>query len=668
MAHDVFISYSSVDNTAAETVCSILEQNGISCWIAPRDITPGLDFAEAIIDGIKSSKLFILVYSSNSNNSKQVIREVDRAVHIGLPVINLRIEDVPLSKQLEYYLSSVHWLDAVTPPLEKHLHQLCQVVQMFLKPEEVKDAEISEALRKGIIKQNESAVTGQGYRMARRRTILVSGILLAVVITIVSLVVFDIGGINQARAGTIESIVILPFGNYTGSDTLDAYISGMHSLLINELGKIEGLRVISKVSSDSYRNTDKSIPQIAKELNVDAAIEVGIINFGDTICMQPRLMSSGHEEKQLWIGDYREAKGNLFNLYNQIIRQIAGEVKISLTPAEEARLTESRTIDPEAMDAYLKGYSYLDDLSPASLSKARDYLNSAIKKDSEWAPLYSALGTVWYFMGVFGGESPEITNSKVYENIDKAIELDKNLAEAHRITAVMAWVAEWNWEKAEKEILEALTINPNHSLSRMYYSFILFTLQRPDEAKMQADFAYKLDPLNPLIQSIYGLTKLLGGDCASSLSVLENVVESDPDNFLAHNYIVNAAFWCGDLDKVFEADKHALSQIYLFDEELMDEIEQIFHEKGFNAAYTEITRQLEILAERVYISPADMAFRYYMINQYDKALDWFEKGAEIHEPGILLMVSTIYISIRLYDNPRFITVLKKMNLPLQETL
>ena len=101
MDHDVFISYSSVDKTAADTVCSILEQNGTSCWIAPRDITPGLDFAEAIIDGIKSSKLFLLVYTSSSNNSKQVIREVDRAVHFGLQVINLRLEDVPMSKQLD---------------------------------------------------------------------------------------------------------------------------------------------------------------------------------------------------------------------------------------------------------------------------------------------------------------------------------------------------------------------------------------------------------------------------------------------------------------------------------------------------------------------------------------------------------------------------------------
>jgi len=557
-------------------------------------------------------------------------------------------------------------MDATTPPLEKHLHQLCQVVQMFLKPAELKEAEIAEALREGIINKNESAGTGKGSRIAKRRTIMVSGILLTALIAIASLIVFNIGGIKQARAGSIESIVILPFGNCTGTDTLDPYISGMHSLLINELGKIEGLRIIGKVSSDSYKNTSKTIQQIAKELKVDAAIELEVLSFGDTICMQPRLMSGGTKEKQLWIGDYREAKGNLFNLYNQIIRQIAGEVKMSLTPAEEAMLAESRNIDREVMNAYLKGYSFLDDLSPESLLKARDYLYSAIEKDSEWAPLYSALGTVWYFMGVFGGESPEIANSKVYENIDKALGLDPDLAEAHRISAIMAWVAEWNWEKAEKEILEALTINPNHSLSRMYYSFFLFTLQRPDEAKMQADFAYKLDPLNPLIQSIYGLTKLMGGDCASSLSVLEDVVASDPDYYLAHSYIQTAAFQCGDLDKAFEADKHVLPQLYLFDEELMVEIERIYHEKGFNAAYNEITKQLEILAEKVYISPADMSFRYYMINKDTKAIDWFEKGAEIHEPGIL-MLSTIYGSTRLYDNPRFITVIKKMNLPLPKS-
>lgn len=132
MAHDVFISYSTKDKSIADAVCSILEKTHIRCWIAPRDITPGTPFAEAIIDGMQVAKVFVLIFSSHSNKSPQVMREVERAVHHGLPIIPLRIEDVPMSKQLEYYVSDVHWLDALSPPLENHIHKLSQVIQMLL--------------------------------------------------------------------------------------------------------------------------------------------------------------------------------------------------------------------------------------------------------------------------------------------------------------------------------------------------------------------------------------------------------------------------------------------------------------------------------------------------------------------------------------------------------
>ncbi|MCX6255353.1 MAG: SUMF1/EgtB/PvdO family nonheme iron enzyme [Bacteroidia bacterium] len=143
MAHDVFISYSNKDKNVADAVCSIMEKNEIRCWIAPRDITPGTSFAEAIIDGIKGSKVFVLVYSSNSNQSHQVIKKVDRAVNHGLAIIPLRLEDVPMSKQLEYYVSDVHWLDALTPPLEKHINKLCKVVQMLLTMDKIDSDDIN---------------------------------------------------------------------------------------------------------------------------------------------------------------------------------------------------------------------------------------------------------------------------------------------------------------------------------------------------------------------------------------------------------------------------------------------------------------------------------------------------------------------------------------------
>jgi dienelactone hydrolase len=149
MAHDVFISYSNKDKAAADAACSIMEQNGIRCWMAPRNITPGLPFAEAIIDGIKGSKVFILIYSSNSNNSSQVIKEVDRAVHHRLAIIPLRLEDVPMTKQLEYYVSNVHWMDALTPPLDKHIKKLCRVVKILLTMDTLGNENIRSAFETG---------------------------------------------------------------------------------------------------------------------------------------------------------------------------------------------------------------------------------------------------------------------------------------------------------------------------------------------------------------------------------------------------------------------------------------------------------------------------------------------------------------------------------------
>ncbi|MGD0355565.1 MAG: TIR domain-containing protein [Dehalococcoidia bacterium] len=132
MAHDVFISYSSKDKAVADAVCASLEARKIRCWIAPRDVLPGEEYAEALIESLNQSRLMVLVFSANSNESPQVIREVERAVNKGIPIIPFRIEDVIPSKSMEYFVSSSHWLDAMTPPLEKHLERLGETVQLFL--------------------------------------------------------------------------------------------------------------------------------------------------------------------------------------------------------------------------------------------------------------------------------------------------------------------------------------------------------------------------------------------------------------------------------------------------------------------------------------------------------------------------------------------------------
>jgi hypothetical protein len=130
---DTFISYSHKDKTTADATCAALEAVGIRCWIAPRDIVSGMDWGEAIIDAIMGARIMVLIFSGSSNISPQVKREVERAVHRRIPVIPLRLEQVPMSKSLEYFLSTSHWLDALTPPLEKHLQHLTESVRTLLK-------------------------------------------------------------------------------------------------------------------------------------------------------------------------------------------------------------------------------------------------------------------------------------------------------------------------------------------------------------------------------------------------------------------------------------------------------------------------------------------------------------------------------------------------------
>ena len=136
MPHDVFISYASQDKAAADAVCAVLEREGIRCWIAPRDVLPGKDWSESIIDAINASRAIVLVYSRNANESAAVKREVERAVNRGLAVVPLRIQDVPPSKALEFFISTSHWMDALTPPLEAHLMRLAGVLKHLLHGEE----------------------------------------------------------------------------------------------------------------------------------------------------------------------------------------------------------------------------------------------------------------------------------------------------------------------------------------------------------------------------------------------------------------------------------------------------------------------------------------------------------------------------------------------------
>jgi TolB-like protein len=457
-----------------------------------------------------------------------------------------------------------------------------------------------------------------------------------------------------------KSLLVLPFNNYLGTDTLDYFVAGMHDALISDIGKISALNVKSKTTANAIKNTNKSIPEIADQLGVNTFIEGSVMCVGDSICYEAKIYD--REEKILWVQEYKVERSQILSLYKKVTKDIANRINTALTPQEEQLLAETRLVDQEVYDAYLKSMQFVGDASLVSLNKAREYLNIAIEKDPDWAPLYSGLGGVWLTFYHMGYASPSVASEKIYMNLEKALELDSDLSDAYRLSAMVAQLMEWNWEKSEKEFLKALALNPNDAYSRIFYAQFLSTMQRPDEALTQGKLAYGLDLLNPMMKCWYGSLLTGIGDCETALAIAEEVVAVDPEHWLANSVIGEAAFQCGNYERGFEADIICNKQI--FNEDIINNIQGIYKEKGYTAAIAEIALQKEDSAKNKRIRPIALAIFYIKSNQPEKALEWLEKGFEIHDSQMIYITTQMYHFDPLFENPRFIDIVVKMNLPL----
>ena len=467
---------------------------------------------------------------------------------------------------------------------------------------------------------------------------------------------------KMIKTGDIQSLVVLPFDNFTGDDQLEYFVSGMHSSLIGDMGKVGGLRVISKTSSHTYKDVDLTIPEIATELAVDAVVETQVMCLGDTICLQVRVVTPFPEEKQLWAADYREEKSQILNLYNRVTRQIADEVRIELSPDEERVLNVSRTVNKEAYDAYLMGLFYWDKLSKESLDKALDYFNAAIEIDPDWAPPYSGLAQVAVGMAQMGFIAPEIAGPMIFENINKALELDPDFAASHFTQGMVAVWVEWNWMKGEQELLRALDLNPNDAMSRIYYAHLLIILQRNDEALSQGQMAVDLDPLNPLVLALHAPVLSSVDQWDEALEHLEKAISIDPYSFFAHHILEYVSYEVEDVDAYLKAIRF----IFPFEADIFLSIEKTSEEEGIQAAFEETVTHLETLQQSSFLVPMHMASRYARIHQYDKLLEQLELGFEVHDQNMPYIATGFNKLDPVYNDPRFITIMEKLNLPMPE--
>ncbi|UCD61815.1 MAG: hypothetical protein JSV59_04400 [Flavobacteriaceae bacterium] len=465
----------------------------------------------------------------------------------------------------------------------------------------------------------------------------------------------------KTEAPGISSLLILPFDNFTGDSSLEYVVEGIHDALIGDVGKISSLRVPSKRTANAYRNVEKSIPQIATELNIDAAIETSVSCLGEKICIQVRLVSAFPEEQQLWVHDFNIDKEQLSNLSKKIAKEISQQIHINLTPLEEKLLAEARPIDPDAYEAYLRGMAYWELGTKPDLDRAMEYFQLSSKIDPNYALAYLGISRTWGAYVQHGFLPYHEVSEKVDVARKRALMLDSSLVEIRAGMATRYTWGNWNWQKAEKEFLKAIEINPNYAFSHAYYSHFLAIMGNPEKGLPHSELAMELDPFNTLFMSIHGQALKNAGKYNEALELLLKLYEIEPDQGIALPALWAVYQELGDTEKALDIAK----KIYILKENelALKSLEQGFEEGGYQLAMQRTAEMMISRRDSIYFPSWQIFTLFCRAEMKEEALYWLEKAYEEHDNNMP------YISIDplfsfLHNEPGFQDILKKMNLPI----
>ncbi|MFC2142094.1 protein kinase [Acidobacteriota bacterium] len=518
-----------------------------------------------------------------------------------------------------------------------------------------------KSISAGIVPEEIKARLRKEKLRKRKRAILYAGAVgLVIVIAVLALTLFT------GPAEAIESIAVLPLENLTGDMEKQYVVDGVTDQLIGQLQQISGLkRVISRTSVMRYKETEKSLSDIARELKVDAIVEGTVYQVGESIQIRFQLTDALPEEQNLWSETYERPMRDVLMMYSEVAQVIAREIKIGLTQEEETRFADARPVNPESYDAYLKGSANHEKGTPEGFKIAMQYYNLALEKDSNNALALVGISGVWGIRYQYGMVSRQEARALMKTPLDKALEMDNTLAEAHAALAALKCFHDWDWEGAEKEWQQAFRLNPNLAGAHSTYSHFLCIMGRIEEALPHIERALKLDPLNPLINYFYGMVLKFNRRYDDALAAFRTAQEIEP-NFLLG--FIGEAGMLGLKGKYDEALANR-RKVHADDAEIIAALDDGFEEAGYEGANRAVA---DLMAER-YGKPGksdglqnadDIAQWYLRAGDYEEAIDWLEKAYEEHNPAMPYI--GLFGGDRLRSYPRFQELLRKMNLPVDE--
>ena len=512
-----------------------------------------------------------------------------------------------------------------------------------------------KSISAGIVPEEIKARLRKEKLRKRKRTILYAGAAgLIIIMAVLGFILL------KGPPETIDSIAVLPLENLTGDAEQEYFADGATDELIGQLAQISGLRrVISRITIMQYKGAEKSLPEIAQELNVDAILEGTVDQVGENVRIRLRLIDALPQERNLWAQTYERAMTDVLVIYNEATRAIADEIQVKLTPEEETRLAGARPINPEAYEAYLKGLSHWYKLTPPDLDAALEYFESALEKDPNYALAHTGIALVWIGRNQMGLVPPSEAMPKAKASAQKALELDDTLAEVHYTSALIKTWMDWDWEGGETAFQRAIGLNPNYAFARVYYSNLLCCLERTDEALVQAEIALDLDPLNSLIQGIYGNTLALTQRYDDAIVHARNSLKTSPHDPVGHNILWEVLHKKGLYEESLSEAKAFFTGLGL--PEIAEVMARGYEQDGYSGAMRIAAETLVAFSQETYISPWFISFVYSFAGEKEQAVKWLERAYEMKDPNMPYLITPGFDILR--DEPRFQDLLRRMNLP-----
>src|SRR6266496_6629682 len=458
----------------------------------------------------------------------------------------------------------------------------------------------------------------------------------------------------------VTSIAVLPFQNLSGDSEQEYFVDGMTDALIGDLAKIGALRVISRTSAMHYKGTNKSLPEIAKELKVDVVVEGTVQRSGDRVHVRAQLIHAA-SDSHLWAAEYDRDLRDVLALESEVARTIASEVRIKITPAEQRLLAPKRVIAREAIDDYLQGRYYLNRRTEQNLRKAIKFFEGAIQADPNYAQAYAGLADCYNQLGtaMIGVLPPSEARRTAETAARKALEIDNDVAEAHAALGYVNYF-NWNWTTAEEEFKRAIELNPNYASAHSQYAHYLVCRGRVDQALAEINRAQELDPLSLSLSSRRGFILTNARRYEDAREQLRRVIAIDPNYYEAHWVLALNCFANKQVDEgINEAEKSvavsgrapaALGVLGL-----------AYGLGGQKRKANDVLNELLQLQQKRYVTPMAFTYVYIGLGNKDQAFAWLEKAyQERSNPIAFFKVSPTVDPLR--ADPRFVDLLRRTGL------